>query len=193
MTSSGCRDLRCGVRKLIVTVLAAMLPAACGSGRAAAPNSVARPDPSPSVSVQRQVLAAWRAEQVAYANALRSLNPRSPALAETAINPALERAMTFISVVKAQGVVVRGSQDLGTPTVVSLSPATDPTEAVVESCVHGGLILLNGKTGKPVPGLSGQPTWNFEHTTLTLVEGVGWMVSDNVVRESLRESVCAGT
>jgi hypothetical protein len=145
------------------------------------------------VSVEAQVLSAWRAEHQAYADALRALNPRASALAQSAINPALQRAVAYIAVVKAQGIVVRGSQDLGSPKVVSLAPTTDPTRAIVESCVRGGLILINGKTGKPVPGLAGEATWNFEHTTLTRVEGVGWMVSDNVVKQALKESVCTGS
>ncbi|MDP9164720.1 MAG: hypothetical protein M3O32_01395 [Actinomycetota bacterium] len=145
------------------------------------------------MSVEAQVLSAWRAEHEAYADALRTLNPRAPALVESAINPVLQQAMAYIAVAKAQGIVVRGSQDLGAPKVISLTPATDPTKAIVESCVRGGLILIDGKTGQPVPGLSGQATWNFERTTLTLVEGVGWMVSDNVVKQSLKESVCTGS
>ena len=193
MGSSEPRDLRWRAQKRSVTVLATMLFAACSSGKAAAPNPTPSPDPSPSVNVEAQVLSAWRAGHEAYAAALRAVNPNDPALAQSTINPALQRAVAYIAVVKAQGIVVRGSQDLGTPKVVSLTPATDPTKAVVESCVRGGLILINGKTGKPVPGLSGQATWNFEHTTLTLVEGVGWMVSDNIVKQSLKESVCTGS
>jgi hypothetical protein len=145
------------------------------------------------VSVEAQVLSAWHAGHEAYADALRALNPRASALAQSTINPALQRAVAYIAVVKAQGIVVRGSQDLGSPKVISLTPTTDPTTAIVESCVRGGLILINGKTGKPVPGLAGEATWNFEHTTLTLVEGVGWMVSDNVVKQALKESVCTGS
>ena len=161
--------------------------------RFAAALGIVSPSPSPSVNVEAQVLSAWRAGHEAYAAALRAENPNDPALAQSTINPALQRAVAYIAVVKAQGIVVRGSQDLGAPKVISLTPTTAPTAAVVESCVRGGLILINGKTGKPVPGLSGQATWNFEHTTLKLVEGVGWMVSDNVIKQSLKESVCAGS
>ena len=186
-------DLQWRTQKRIVTVLATMLIAACSSGKAAAPGPSPSPSPSPSVNVEAQVLSAWRAGHEAYAAALRAENPNDPALAQSTINPALQRAVAYIAVVKAQGIVVRGSQDLGAPKVISLTPTTAPTAAVVESCVRGGLILINGKTGKPVPGLSGQATWNFEHTTLKLVEGVGWMVSDNVIKQSLKESVCAGS
>jgi hypothetical protein len=139
------------------------------------------------------VLSAWRTGHEAYAGALHALNPHDPALAQSTINPALQRAMAYIAVAKAQGIVVRGSQNLGSPKVISLTPTTDPTTAIVESCVRDGLILLNGRTGKPVPGLAGEATWNFEHTTLTRVEGVGWMVSDNVVKQALKESVCTGS
>ena len=186
-------DLQWRAQKRIVTVLATMLIAACSSGKAAAPRPSPSPSPSPSVNVEAQVLSAWHAEHEAYADALRTLNPRAPALAQSAINPALQRAVAYIAVVKAQGIVVRGSQDLGSPKVISLAPPSAPTEAIVESCVRDGLVLLNGKNGRPVPGLSGQTTWNFERTTLTLVEGVGWMVSDNVVKQSLKESVCTAS
>ncbi len=193
MGSSEPRDLRWRAQKRIVTVLATMLIAACSSGKAAAPSPSPSLDPSPSVSVEAQVLAAWHSEHVAYADALRALNPNDPALAQSAINPVLQHARAYIAVAKAQGIVVRGSQDLGTPKIISLTPIAAPAKAIVESCVRDGLILINGKTGKPVPGLSGETTWNFEHTTLTLVEGVGWMVSDNIVKQSLKESVCTGS
>jgi hypothetical protein len=193
MVCSRLAGLLTGARTLAVTSLAAAVLAACSSGKAAAPPS----SPSPSVtarrSVESQVLAAWQAEHQAYAEALRALNPTDSSLAASAINPALQRAKAYIAVAKAQGIVVRGSQDLGSPKVTSLTPAGAPTEAVVESCVHDGLVLIDGKTGKPVPGLSGETTWNLEHTTLTLVAGVGWMVSDNVVKQSLQESVCAAS
>jgi hypothetical protein len=180
-----------GAHKLIVAALATTLVAACSSGKAAAPSP--RPDPSLTPSVAAQVLAAWRAEHLAYAEALRALNPNDPALAQTAINPALQRAVAFIATAKAQGIVVRGTQDLGTPTVLELSPTTTPDTAIVRSCIHDALVLINGKTGKPVPGAAGQVTYAAERTTLKLVEGVGWMVSDNDIKQGLKESVCAAS
>lgn len=193
VASSGPADLLSVAQKLIVTIIATTVLAACTSEKAAAPSTSPSASASSATEIKAEVIAAWRAEHEAYADALRALNPNDPALAQSAINPALQRAKAYIAVAKAQGIVVRGSQDLGTPKVVSLTPASDPTQAVVESCVRDGLILINGKTDKPVPGLSGQVTWNFEHTILTLVEGVGWMVSDNVVKQDLKESVCAGS
>jgi hypothetical protein len=145
------------------------------------------------VSVEAQVLVAWHTEHEAYANALRALNPKDQALAQSAINPALQRAVAYIALAKAQGIVVRGSQDFGTPAVVSLSPPSAPDTAIVRACIHDGLVLINGKTGKPVPGTAGQVTFALEHTTLKLVEGVGWMVSDNDVKQSVKESVCTAS
>jgi hypothetical protein len=81
VADSGRRDLPGGVQKFIVTVLAATLLAACSSGRAAAPGPTNSPSPSPTVSVEDQVLAAWRAEHLAFADALRALNPNDPTLA----------------------------------------------------------------------------------------------------------------
>jgi hypothetical protein len=101
--------------------------------------------------------------------------------------------VAFIAAAKAQGIVVRGSQDLGAPTVVSLNPTAAPDTAVVRACIHDGLVLINGKTGKPVPGTAGQVTFALELTTLKLVEGVGWMVSDNDVKQGLKESVCTAS
>lgn len=186
MAGTGPWDPHGGVQKLIVAIVATTTLAACSSGRAAAPSPSPSPSATASLSVEAQVLAAWQAEHVAYADALRNLDPRAPGLAQTAIDPALRRAVAYIAITKAQGIVVRGSQDLGHPRVVSLTPDT----AVVASCVHDGLILLNPKTNKPVPGLAGQVTWNFERTTLRYVEGVGWLVADNVVHQEAKESVC---
>jgi ABC-type transport system substrate-binding protein len=191
--ASGLTDLRRGAQTLVVAVVATAVTAACSSGKSATPTVTPSPSVSPSPSVETAIIAAWRAEHVAYAKALLSLNPNDTDLAQTAINPALQRAVAFIGAAKLQGITVRGTQELGDPKVVSLNPAVRPTTAVVESCVHGGLILVNSKTGKPVPGLAGKATWNFEHTTLTLVEGVGWMVSNNVVKQSLQESSCTGS
>ena len=186
VASSGPTDLQSKVHKLIVTIIAATMLAACSSGRTASPAPSPSPSATVSVSVEVQVLSAWRAEHLAYADALRNLDPRAPGLAETAIDPALRRAVAYIAVTKAQGIIVRGSQNLGNPQVASLTPDT----AVVASCVHDGLILLNPKTNKPVPGLAGQVTWNFERTTLRHVEGVGWLVADNLVHQDAKESVC---
>lgn len=191
--ASGLTDLRRGAQTLVVALAATAVTAACSSGTSATPTATPSPSVSASPSVGTAVIAAWRAEHLAYAKALLSLNPNDTDLAQTAINPALQRAVAFIGAAKLQGITVRGTQELGDPKVVSLTPGARPTTAVVESCVHGGLILVNGKTGKPVPGLAGKATWNFEHTTLTLVEGVGWMVSDNVVKQSLQESSCTGS
>jgi len=186
------RDLLRRPQTLLLTVIAATVLAACSSGKDSASSGSPSPSVTPSPAVEAQVIAAWRAEHVAYADALRSLNPNASELAQTAIDPALRRSIAYIAATKAQGIVVRGSEDLGSPKVVSLTPQTDPREAVVESCVHGGLVLINPKSNKPVPGLAGQVTWNFEHTTLRLVEGVGWVVADNVVRQDTKESVCGG-
>lgn len=193
VAGNGPRALRQVAQKRSVAIFATMLVAACSSGKAAAPSPSPTPDPSPSVSVEAQVLAAWQTEHEAYAKALRDLNPKDPALAQSAVNPALQRAVAYIAVAKAQGIVVRGSQDLGTPVVVSLTPTSAPDKAVVRACIHDALVLINGKTGKPVPGMAGQVTFALEHTTLKFVEGVGWMVSDNDVKQSLKESVCTAS
>jgi hypothetical protein len=185
---SGSWDPLGGVQKLIVTIVATMTFAACSAGTVTAPRPSLSPSATASPAVEAQVLAAWRAEHTAYADALVKLDPSSAALAQTAIDPALRRTVAYIAAAKAQGIVVHGSQDLGNPRVVSLGLDT----AIVEACVHDGLLLLNAKTSKPVPGLAGQVTWNFEHTTLQHVEGVGWMVADNVVRQAAKESVCVG-
>ena len=179
--------------RLVTVFIAATVMAACSSGKSASPSPTISASPTASATVEGLVLEAWRAEHLAYADALRALNPQLPALAQTAIDPALRRAVAFIATSKAQGIAVRGSQDLGSPKVIDLTPAGAPTTAVVEACVHDGLVLVNGKTGKPVPGSAGQITWAFEHTTLKLIEGVGWMVADNVVKQASKESVCAGS
>lgn len=177
-------------KSVATVVIVATLVAACSGGTSARPTPPTSPSPTTSLSVEAQILTAWRAEHTAYAAAVRAMDPRYPALTQTAIDPALRGAVAFITASRAQGIVARGSQDLGSPKVISLTPATDPQTAIVQSCIHDGLVLINGKTGKPVPGLAGQVTWALERTTLRHIEGVGWLVADNVVKQDEKESVC---
>jgi hypothetical protein len=178
--------------RLTVAVLAA---AALSSGCNSESRETA-PTPSPSASrlakaeVEAAVLAAWRDEHLAYAEALRAMDPDHPRLEATAIDPLLASAKAFIALSKRQGLVARGDQDLGTPRVIELTPADDPTSAVVQACVHGGLILYEPKTSKPVAGTAGQVTWNHERTTLRLIPGIGWLVAVNEVRSGPTEATC---
>lgn len=178
-------------QRMAPVVLAATLAAGCTS--TTSPHSA--PSTSPpaltSSAIDAQVLAAWRAEHAAYAAAIRAMDPHYPGLTQTAIDPALRSATAFIATSKAQGILAQGWQDLGFPRVISLTPSTDPRIAVVQSCIHDGLVLINGHTGRPVPGLPGRVTWGLERTTLRHVEGVGWLVADNVVNQDDKESVCA--
>ena len=172
-------------------VLATALAAGCTSATTAQPAPSSLPPTLTSSAIAAQVLDAWRAGHVAYAAAIRAMDPHYPALTQTTIDPALRSATAFIATSKAQGILAQGWQDLGSPKVISLTPSTDPRMAVVQSCIHDGLVLINGHTRKPVPGLPGRVTWGFEHTTLRHVEGVGWLVADNVVNQDDKESVCA--
>jgi len=179
------------LHRTLAAIAAVALTFGCSSGSVSTP-----PTPSPGVTspsqaeVRAAVLSAWRAEHEAYAEALRAMDPDYPELAKTAIDPVLSGARSFITVSKMQGIVARGDQDLGSPQVVELTPADDPVTAVVESCIHDRLVLYDGRTGKPVPGDAGQVTWAKERTTLRLVSGIGWLVSDNQVRQGEAESVC---
>lgn len=177
---------------LIATAVAlATLTAGCNSKT---DGSVPTPSPGASrlerAEIEMAVLDAWHDEHVAYADALRAMDPDYPALAATAIDPLLASAKAFISLSKRQGLVARGEQDLGSPKVIELTPADEPTAAVVEACVHGGLILYDGQSGKPVRGTAGQVTWNHERTTLRLIPGVGWQVAVNEVRSGPTEAIC---
>ena len=176
---------------IAATVAVAALIAGCNSNP---DRTSATPAPSPysqsKVEVEQAVLAAWRAEHQAYADALRAMDPDHPALAKTAIDPLLGSAKAFIALSKSQGLVARGQQDLGSPTVIELTPVDSPTSAIVEACVHGGLILYDPGTGKPVRGTAGQVTWNHERTTLRLVAGIGWFVAGNEVRSGPTEAIC---
>jgi hypothetical protein len=146
------------------------------------------------MQVKAQVIAAWKAEQKAFARAVLQANPQFSGLAKTAIDPELSGIRAVVAAEKKAGYVGKRlpEDDLGQPVVVKLSPLTDPVTAIVESCVHDGLIFVHPKTGKPVAGPSGRPTWDFNHTTLKHVAGVGWMVASNDVRAGSKKSVCAG-
>lgn len=178
---------------LIATAVAiATLTAGCSSGSdGSAPISSPTASRLERADIEKAVIAAWRDEHIAYADALRAMDPDHPALAATAIDPLLASAKAFIALSKRQGLVARGEQDLGSPRVVELSPADEPTSAVVEACVRGGLILYDGRSGKPVRGTVGQVTWNYERTTLRLVPGIGWLVAVNEVRSGPTEATCA--
>ena len=175
---------------IVAAVAVATLSAAC-SPRSDGTASTPSPSASPlaKAAIERAVLDAWRDEHAAYADALRAMDPNHPDLAKTAIDPVLSSARAFITLSKQQGLVARGEQDLGIPKVLSLTPADDPSTAIVESCVHDRLLLYDRK-GKPVSGTAGQVTWNHERTTLRRIPGIGWLVADNVVRQGPTEAIC---
>jgi hypothetical protein len=144
--------------------------------------------------VKAQVIKAWKAEHRAFAEAVRQADPTYPGLAETAVDPQLSGIRSFVAAEKKGGYVGRGAEDLDEPTVMSLQPQAHPTSAVVESCLHDHLILVDAQTGKPVHGKPGRVTWDHERTSLKRINGIGWVVTKNDVQQSSsKESACAST
>jgi hypothetical protein len=139
------------------------------------------------------VIEAWKAEHRAFAEAVRRADPTYPGLAKTAADPQLSGIRSFVGAEKKGGYIGRGREDLDEPNVTKLQPRTEPTSAIVESCVHDALVLVDAQTGKPVHGKSGRVTWDHERTSLKLVKGIGWVVTKNAVQQGRsKESVCPG-
>jgi hypothetical protein len=169
----------------------------CGGNSGSSPDATPPSSTAPATpnreQVKAQVIAAWKAGHRAFAEAVRRADPNYPGLAKTAIDPQLSGVRSFVAAEKAAGDTGRGKEDLDQPHVTALRLDRHPQTATVKACVHGALILVDSKTGNPVPGKSGRVTWNDERTTLQHVEGVGWKVMSNDVQQGRTKAICGGS
>lgn len=126
------------------------------------------------------MLAAYRAGWAAYEGALADANAADPALAETIVDPLLQRVKANLYAYQRQGIVGRGPVVLY-PKVAALSASS----ATVVDCTLSSSALVYRATGKPVP-----PVTAPEHDGVraTLVPSGGtWKVS----QQSVSEGKCA--
>jgi hypothetical protein len=92
------------------------------------------------------VLAAYRAEQAAFAVAIRTANPALPALAQTMTGAQLESVRRALASDQANGIVGRGTVQLH-PRVAYVHGE----RAEVLDCAFDSSRLVYAATGKPVP------------------------------------------
>lgn len=149
---------------------------------------------SPTTSLlDGQILTAWRAAETAFYEA--EANPKglfSPALNDALADPLLLQVKRNLAGDEHAGIIGRGIWDLGQPRVTSLSPnLTDPTVAVVESCIHDAQILVFQSSGKPLPGLAGQPDWSGQVSTMVR-SGTTWRLSNQTgLANPTKATACA--
>lgn len=137
---------------------------------------------------------AWRAAENAFFRAEAS--PRglySPALSATMTNPELLLVKKNLAGDEQEGFIGRGGWSLGSPSVVSLGPShSQPTTAVVKSCIDGMQILVNEKTGKPASGVGGQTDWIGETSTMLRIGGAWKLSKQSAVANQDKAVACAG-
>jgi hypothetical protein len=158
----------------------ALLCASCGGSPTASPNSSSTTsDRAATTSANGQdatVLAAYKAEQAAFAEAQQTANATLPALAQTMTGAQLISVRRALVADQVNGIVGRGSVQVH-PKVVSISDS----QAVVRDCLFSSLELVYAATGKPVP-----PVTPPEHDAVqaTLLKSSGsWKVADQQVTE----------
>jgi len=169
-------------------VLAGMLMVALGGCaparplRSSSPGGRARvlPDSRPSGTSARDeaVLTAWRAAIVAFDTAALTDDWQSPALAATAVPPALNIATSVLKHMAANAEVGEGRDRILAARVLS----ADSTHALVSGCVYGHEIAVYRGTSRPVPGSAGEVGTVL--ITSTLIDtSAGWKVEDQFTKE----------
>lgn len=147
------------------------LAAACGGSHSASGHDRATTTTNAQAVT---VLAAYRAEQAAFEQALQQGNPNLPALDQTMTGAQLVSVRRSLVTDQVNGIVGRGSVQLY-PKLVSITDG----RAIVHDCLFSSLELVYTATGKPVP-----PVTPPEHDAVqaTLIQTAGtWKVSDQHV------------
>lgn len=164
---------RMTLRSAIGILAVAGLSAACGSSHSA--NGSDRSITTTN-SQEAAVLAAYRAEQAAFEQALQQGNPNLPALDQTMTGAQLVSIRRTLVTDQVNGIVGRGSVQLY-PKLVSVNDG----QAVVHDCLFSSLELVYAATGKPVPPVT-PPEHDGVQATLVQVSE-SWKVSDQHVTD----------
>ena len=186
--ASGTGGVAVSSRVSILLVGAAAFLAACSSSTAG--NAV---DSGGSIAkTKAEVIAAWRAAENAFYIAESEANGESsPMLSATMVNPQLQLVQRNLRLDHSQGLIGRGTWNLGSPLVVSLEPSAHPATATVRSCIDDTAILINEKTGQPVAGVAGTPDWVSETSSMVLTDS-GWKLrNQEAVGNSSGRVACA--
>jgi len=161
--------------------------AACGGGGSpsAQPTTPTRPADSASTTTKADpasaaVLKAYRAGWAAFEHALSDANPEDPELMATMVAPQLTGVRANLAADQQQGMVGRGTFTLH-PKITSLTATT----ATVVDCAYSTSVLVDAKTGKPVPPIT-PPENDGVQATLVLTGGT-WKVS----KQNVTDGKCA--
>jgi hypothetical protein len=157
----------------VVCLLAvAALLASCGGSPSASGHHTDQSSTTTAKSQASAVLAAYRAEQSAFEQAVDSADPTLPALAQTMTGAQLNSVRRALAADKVNGIVGRGT--------VQLHPKASyvrGTHALVLDCAFDSSELVYVATGKPVPPVT-PPEKVAVRSQLTEVSPGVWKVSD---------------
>jgi hypothetical protein len=168
------RRIRFGLRVAIGLLAVALLAASCGNSA-----STSGTDRSSTTTNSQAVavIAAYRAEQTAFEQALQQANPNLTALAQTMTGAQLVSTRGALVTDQVDGIVGRGSVRLH-PKLASVTG----NQAVVHDCLFSALELMYSTTGKPVPPVT-SPEHDGVQATLVQVAPGTWKVSDQHVTD----------
>ena len=173
--------IRFGTLPMVVLVAVAVFCASCGgSPSATGGSSTTSAVRSTTTSTNAQasgVLAAYRAEQAAFEQAVQQADPTLPALAQTMTGNQLTSVRRALVSDQTNGIVGRGTAQLN-PKVASIRG----NQAVVHDCLFSSIELVYSATGKPVPPVT-PPEHDGVMATLVQVSPDTWKVSDQNVTE----------
>jgi hypothetical protein len=173
--------IRSGLLPLVVLVAVAAFTASCGgSPSTTGGNSTTSSGRSTTTSTNAQasgVLAAYRAEQAAFGQAVQQADPTLPALTQTMTGNQLTSVRRALVSDQTNGIVGRGTAQLN-PKVVSIQG----NQAVVHDCLFSSIELVYSATGKPVPPVT-PPEHDGVKATLVQTSPGTWKVSDQNVTE----------
>ncbi len=149
----------------------AALAASCGRSPSASGHHADRSSTTKSSS-QAAVLAAYRAEQAAFEQAVDHADPTLPALAQTMTGAQLASVRRILVADKTDGIVGRGTVALH-PKVVYVHGK----QALVLDCAFDSSELVYAATGKPVPPVT-PPEKVAVRSHLSEVSPGVWKVAD---------------
>lgn len=170
---------RSRIRSAAATSLVLMaLPAAgCGGGSGSAGHRTADSTTTTLNPAAAAVIAAYRAAQTAFDEAVARADPTWPALAETTTGDQLQSVRRILLADQLNGIVGRGSVQVY-PKLFSI----DGNQAVVHDCLYSSSELVYAKTGKPVPPIT-PPEHDGVNAVLQQVAPGVWKVTSVQVTE----------
>lgn len=166
---------------MVVLVALAVISASCGGSNSAtgggSTTTSDRPTTSTTSPQTSAVLAAYRASQAAFDQAIQQADATLPALAQTMTGGELDSVRRSLVADQTNGIVGKGTVQLN-PKVISVTG----NDAVVRDCLFSSLELVYSATGKPVPPVT-PPEHDGVQATLTQTSPGTWKVSGEHVSE----------